>query len=577
MTPSPDVQGDVATVVAPSSRNSNPLPWLGLFIVFGLYAALVASLQPTNFFGLTEDDSQYMSSGKALASGQGYIQANLPGAPPATKYPILYPWLMSVVWRWAPSFPENLRFAIGFNVACGFAFLAIAFAYLRRILRLSDPGCLIVTALCALHPAMLFYTANVLSEIPFAALSLGAMALATTATTGKRQNLARAGAGALSGLALLMRSLGAPIALGLFLATTVRSGWRKSVYFVAGVFPFAAISLWRSAHMSAASVPDAAAPCTNVVRMSWLYYTSYVAFWKVDVLRGSGLWHVLSQNVLLLLLQPGTYLVDPLSVRPSVVALAPAVILSAAAIRGLAPRFSGTKWQPVHFALLLYAIPLMLWNYGVMERFLLPFLPLFIAGIWLECKALLRRIIAAARQPGPRRETGAAVFLCVALLAMAWCVSWSYWSDISRIRDKSESRRAILSDKREAYAWLAANSAPSSKVIAYEDATLYLYSNRQAIRPVIFSPAGTVRAERLNAELACMTGMSEAVGASYWIVADDDFGYEWEPAITLGRRREAEFETAWPRVFGSSKGMVRVYRVAASAQPMAGISWGDSH
>ena len=55
----------------------------------------------------------------------------------------------------------------------------------------------------------------------------------------------------------------------------------------------------------------------------------------------------------------------------------------------------------------------------------LHFLPLFIAGVWLEGKALLRRIVIVVRHPrpaGPAPQTGAAVFLGVVMLAVSLVV-----------------------------------------------------------------------------------------------------------------------------------------------------------
>jgi hypothetical protein len=312
--------------------------------------------------------------------------------------------------------------------------------------------------------------------------------------------------------------------------------------------------------------------------MSWLYYTSYFGFWKADVLPGGGLLHLLKQNLLLLLLQPGAYLVAPFTVRPEVLAFAPAVILSAAAIRGLALRL-GEKWQPAHFALALYAIPLLLWNYPVMERFLLLFLPLFIAGVWLEGKTLLRPIVTNVlhpRQAGPAPQTGAAVFLGVIILAVAFSAARSYWSGSTVLWQTSAARRTLFSGKREAYAWLERNTPPQTKIIAYEDAALYLYTNRQAIRPVIFSPSGAAHPEHLEAELACVTAMAATLGATYWMVGDDDFGFEWEPAITRGRKREAQFGAVLPQAFRSPKGDVRLYRLQTVINP-AYQALGDRH
>ena len=58
--------------------------------------------------GIFHDDGIYVVTARALAEGQGYRIISLPESPPQTKYPILFPWLLSLVWRLAPSFPDNL-------------------------------------------------------------------------------------------------------------------------------------------------------------------------------------------------------------------------------------------------------------------------------------------------------------------------------------------------------------------------------------------------------------------------------------------------------------------------------------
>jgi hypothetical protein len=58
--------------------------------------------------GMYHDDGIYLVTGRALAEGEGYRIISLPDAPPQTKYPILFPFLLSLVWRIVPSFPNNL-------------------------------------------------------------------------------------------------------------------------------------------------------------------------------------------------------------------------------------------------------------------------------------------------------------------------------------------------------------------------------------------------------------------------------------------------------------------------------------
>src|SRR4030095_10713973 len=82
-----------------------------------VFVFFVARLHPTNFFGLMEDDSIYFSSAREIAQGRGYVMPNIPGTPPATKYPILYPWMLSWVCGFDLHFPVNLVGAVVLNVA----------------------------------------------------------------------------------------------------------------------------------------------------------------------------------------------------------------------------------------------------------------------------------------------------------------------------------------------------------------------------------------------------------------------------------------------------------------------------
>ena len=58
--------------------------------------------------GFFHDDGLYAVTAKALAEGQGYQISSLPTPIPQTKYPVLFPALLSIVWRAYPAFPANL-------------------------------------------------------------------------------------------------------------------------------------------------------------------------------------------------------------------------------------------------------------------------------------------------------------------------------------------------------------------------------------------------------------------------------------------------------------------------------------
>ncbi len=540
------------------------LPCLGLCCILVVYAICVARLKPANFFGLSEDDSIYFSSARALAEGHGYILPSVPGTPPGTKYPVLYPWLLSWIWRWNPSFPANLTGALALNVGFGFGFLSAAFLFFRKIARFKDMESLVLTALCGLDPLTLFYSANLMTEIPFAALALGAIVWAGESLRKDHGTACAMFSGVLTGLSTLIRVLGLPLAAGLFLAILLRGSWRKLIGFAACVIPFLGVFVLRSIVVTPTAAPITASSCSPVWNMTWMYYTSYLDFWRVDVIQDHLIWHTLKDNFVRLILQPGKYFFDPRFVGLRTLPFVLPGILSAGAIRGYYRQIRAEGWGPVPYALTFYCMAIVLWDYPEFERFFMPFLPLMAAGLWIEGRYLMKRIGLALRDGSVNAERPAAIFLSAAVVVMFLNISWFFWRGAISIRRASELRSTMLQEKREAYSWLRENSSTDSRVIAYDDASLFLYSGRQAMQPVIFAPAGIMRAELLNADLRCIVEGARVLRASYWLISDDDFYREWEPASSRGRTREREIENVLPEVFRSANEHVRIYALGCA-------------
>src|SRR5512142_216136 len=103
--PSPVVgSGDDSPVRAPD----RPAPrWLGWLVALCAVIAGVHAMTPSPV-GVFYDDAMYVALGKAIAHGQGYAYLNLPDAPAATHYPPIYPLLLALLWRIAPSFPAHV-------------------------------------------------------------------------------------------------------------------------------------------------------------------------------------------------------------------------------------------------------------------------------------------------------------------------------------------------------------------------------------------------------------------------------------------------------------------------------------
>src|SRR5262245_10268999 len=107
--------------------------WVGLGLVLVVYVSVVFWARPANLFGFMQDDTIYFSTAGEIASGHGYVMPSVPGRPAATKYPVLYPWLLSWAWRVNPSFPSNLSLAATVSLFFGCVFIVAIFLFFRRM------------------------------------------------------------------------------------------------------------------------------------------------------------------------------------------------------------------------------------------------------------------------------------------------------------------------------------------------------------------------------------------------------------------------------------------------------------
>jgi hypothetical protein len=548
-----------------SQRNFRP--WLILVAICAVHVAAVWHLHPTNFFGLSGDDAIYLSSARALTQGKGYILANLPGSPPATKYPILYPWLLSWVWRFNPAFPANLSAAAAFNLVFNAAFLVMTFLFLRKLKGFTDRGALIVTTVCALHPYLLGLSANLSADIPFAAFTLTSFVLVANTLRENAGLHCAAGSGIVSGISFLLKVMGVPAAAGLFLSLAVRGRWRKSMVFAAGALPFFVGLMSRSLLAAPSKAPAIATGCSRSWQLSWIYFMNYQAFWKASAVEDHMFWHYLRTNFNFFLYQLAAYFLDIRQLARNPINILLFLLVCLAVVRGLARQIQIGGWHPAHFALAIYLVPILIWDFPSPERFLIPFLPLFAAAIWLEAAHLITTIrVSLQKSKGawvPAILCGGVIILTVFVAGISW------WRGYGAIADVSYRRAALLVDKREAYEWLKENTAPDARVIAYEEASMFLYSARQGMVPTVLSPAGKENADLLNSQLSCMLATAEPIGASYWLVSDDDFKLEWENATALERLKASDLEKTYPRLFRSRNGHVRIYDLA-NLRPLAG-------
>ena len=528
-------------------------PTLLLAVLLGLMLAYTAWLHPAERFGLYHDDTLYFTSAQALATGQGYILPSLPGQPRQSKYPVLYSWLLSWIWRWNPSFPVNVLPAAWLSALFGCVYLVAAYWLLGGLGGFGPAPSLAIVALCAFHPVFLYLAGAVLSDMLFSALALGAMAAAQLALEEHPRLAALVAAGLLAGLATATRTLGVAVIAGMVAIALYRRLWHRALAIAALAAPFVLLAV---AFRAAQTAPDGPPGW----RQNWLYYTSYGQFWKVCVPNFQVLQDMVAANIRYWLEGiPGNTLFPTLGEGSSMAGGMLQITLAVAILSGVVRQARQHGWKPVHAAFALYSAGTWLWNYALMDRFLLPFLPLLYAGLWTEAKhmaAVLRR----STRSGAEKAIAGVLALGLAAIGILAVREYAFGYR-TQLRDLGPRRAQLGREKQEAYDWIRARTAPATRLIAYEDAALYLYTGRQSVRPVAFSTEAFYRKDEsiLARDLDRIFDTPKAIQARYWLMSDDDFRLETgTPRI---RERIASIQATLPVVFQSSGGRVRIYEL----------------
>ncbi len=546
--------------------------WGGLGIILAGFLLYLHWIDPAAQFGQFHDDTIYFSSAQALAEGIGYRLPSLPGAPAATKYPVLYPWILSWVWKWFPVFPSNVKAAVWISAAFCCWFLIAAFVLLRRLPGLGDGPALLIVALCAFHPVFLLLGGGLMSDIPFGALALTAAALADPALRPKAPiGLAVVG-GVAAGLSLLIRSAGVAVLPGVVVVALARRAWRPL-----GVFGVSAVAVAAAGILLAGRPallpgfsPEGGGPGWQ---QTWLYYTSYVGYWKLNVPQASVFASVLADNLQFFLLAPATLcLLPPPDWLGNQAGPMLWITLSFAILVGAFRQIRAGGWRPIHGVFLFYLAIVFSWYETPggfqLRRFILPFVPFFYAGLWTEGRrftAILRRgLVQAPRVP----ERVLAAVLTLASLGLIVASVHNYLYDLRpQLRRQSLARASLRQEKEELFDWIRTHTGPATRFISYDDVTLYLATRRHAVWPIAFFPKGSYGVDLavLSLDMAHFTDVARHIGARYWVTAEDDFFINRTRPWT-GKQID-ELKSVLPVVFHSRGNRVQLYDLGCLQAP----------
>jgi hypothetical protein len=403
--------------------------------------------------GQYHDDAVNLVTAKALADGKGYRIESLPDERWQTKYPPAFPFLLSLVWKLFPEFPGN---SAGFLILAWAALPVLLFFEIRIFDRWRFPRFAgILACLCLLaHEATVLLSITLLPDLWFSCEVILVLMLAERASEPKSHWNVAVAAGLGAALAYLTKSSAAPLLASVFGVLLLRGSWRRALLFAAASAPAVLVwSLWSYSHLH------------PVMDYNDVFYSSYLrefAF-KSD-LQGifSPFWSHARQFLPQLggTLIPGFLPGSAFSWLRAATGLIGVLGIFRLCLSGRARHYSV-------FAA-LYALEICLWPSPLFSRYLLPVLPLWIAGAmsWL---AFPNRSDKTASPKIPVWVPTAVLIL--APVYVVWCIS------IIRLGNSWRVERQSLTT---GYTWLGRRTPAGSNILAFRDPIAYLYSARHS-------------------------------------------------------------------------------------------------
>jgi hypothetical protein len=537
---------------------------VALLFILVLFISNVEIWRPSTFFGRYSDDALYFSTAQALAQHQGYVLPSFPGRPLRPQVPILYPLLLSGVWKLDPKFPENLVWAIRLTEGFGCVVLLCAFFLFRCIAGMGRIPSLILTALCAFHPVLLRLSGLTLSDVPFAAMFLLTLLIANFAVSPRRSWALPAALGIAAALSASLRTLGYAAVMGILAYILHRREYRRALAYSLAAGITISSSLFLAAHYTPSAAREVSVP-VNSTGSQWerlvVFHTEYIRFhWLLGIPTVAAFFSMLKENCLQLVSSPGPFLAGAFDRRSWLLTAG----MSAIVLSGVVRQLRRPEWRALAFMTIPYVLIIIVWPYPIMERFLFPFLPIFLVAMVLESKRLLSLAISNLRAPASSANRLLAAGICTILIGYTAFAGRNYlFRDRQQLLESEHAQAKSLEEKKEVYSWIRGHTPAEAKIVAYEDILLFLYSRRQALRPIALLPAAAYSkrpgsdSPDMAGDLAHLCDAPRDAGATYWLVTQEDFSLDAEPEKTASRQNE--IAAVLPLVFRSSGGFARLY------------------
>jgi hypothetical protein len=468
-----------------SWHSANPEAPQTLTRIDGLVAAALALLlviaasvrMVPGVTGVVHDDGVYVTTARALADGHGYHLINLPGEPRQTKYPPIYPALLAVVWWAWPDFPANVVLMQWLTIGAAAAAVAGIYLYLVRFRYAGRLTSACAVAACATAPAFVYLATLTMSEMVFALVAVGALwrtERAISEADPSPGSLVRTGL--IVALPFLCRSIGIALTV-VALALLVRQG-RRALWAVAGSAVVAGgWLLW--------TVP--AWGTWSGVSVSG-FYTDYLG---ASMIGRDGALTMIAGNGLLVIMGTAGEWLDGIRRGLLQTSGGTPVWLVVGAIAWFQIFADARRGRLLPACLLGYACVVVSWPWPP-ARLLIPVLP------WLAAYALAGATNVVARLAPPVVRWWAHAVVAVSGTAMvgnllmvgaaAGRSAQIGFPVDGVVAVSAETSPGEWRDYAALFGWIRRHTDRRAVIAAGLDTMVFLYTDRQAFRPVAYRP-----------------------------------------------------------------------------------------
>jgi hypothetical protein len=428
------------------------------------------------------DDAIYVSTAEALATGQGYRLIDVPGEPLQTKYPWIYPAILSAVWYFCPTFPANVAVMQTVTLCFAAAAVAAGYLYLVRFGYCTRKIAASAALLCATAPYFLYFGVQTMAEMPFALLTIfalwGVESLVLRPDIPRRAQFAW---GVVLALPFLCRTIGATVVVaGVWVVLRSRRPLR---WYAAGVaFAVTPWILWSAAGRG---IWD-----QNPIDG---YYTDYFGCWSSTGMSMMG--RVISKNAPMIAygsaempLEGATTFAGPW--------LGTGITRTLLIILGMtawgAMVFDLSKRRALAWMLTVYLAAMLVWSWPP-YRFLVPILPFLSAYMLSGCAVVFRGSPSTAARRFARTMVWAAAVAANGGLLVSHAMQTA---KTGYPLPKHGMAPVEWSSYETTFAWLRQNAREDDVIASGIDSMMALYTDRRSVRPLVYDPGRLFYGER---------------------------------------------------------------------------------